>query len=200
VNIPFSDDEIFDLVKKSFDNISKDYPSLTYKYPSIKKSLVSLMHMYTGTNGYFNPITGEAQINYKVPRNGLPYITCHEVAHQLGWSAENDANFIGFLTSSQSQNIYFRYSGYRMAFGYIIRELSKRDENLEEQLWQKVNPGIIEDYKNSRKVWDAYENPIEPYIKKGYSSYLKANNQAGGIASYSYVVDLLIAYDKKHSI
>ena len=38
---------------------------------------------------------------------------------------------------------------------------------------------------------------IEPYFKKGYNSYLKANNQTKGIKSYSYVVDLLIAYYKQ---
>ncbi|MDG1040547.1 MAG: DUF3810 family protein, partial [Polaribacter sp.] len=40
--------------------------------------------------------------------------------------------------------------------------------------------------------------PIEPLIKKGYNSYLKANNQANGIASYNYVVDLIISYENQY--
>ena len=31
-------------------------------------------------------------------------------------------------------------------------------------------------------------------MKKGYNAYLKSNNQAKGVESYNYVVDLLISY------
>ena len=200
VHNPLQNHELFDIAFDSYTNVSKTYPDLAYKNISVKKSLVSLMHMYTGTSGYFNPITSEAQINDKIPRTGLPATTCHEMAHQIGWSAENDANFVSFLTCTHSNNKYFKYAGYRMAFIYIIKELRKRDKELSTALWQNVNKGIIKDFQNSRQHWQAYKNPIEPYIKKGYNSYLKANNQASGIQSYNYVVDLLIAYDKQKGI
>jgi len=200
INSPLSDNEIFDLAFNAYKNIAKSYPELAYTPKSTKKSLVSLMHMYTGTNGYFNPITGEAQINDKIPRSGLPFTTCHEIAHQIGWSAENDANFVGFLTCINSDNKYFRYAGYRMAFKYILREIYKRDPNLKDILWKDLNKGIIKDFQNHRDHWNKYENPFEPYIKKGYNSYLKANNQALGIESYNYVVDLLLAYDNQKGI
>ncbi|MDY0779445.1 DUF3810 domain-containing protein [Tenacibaculum sp. IB213877] len=194
VEVPYSQKEIYQKTKDGFFSIAADYPQLNYNIPSIKNSLVSLLQSYNGTAGYLNPITGEAQVNCKIPKTGYPATACHEIAHQLGWSAENDANFVGFMASTANQDIYFQYSGYRMVFAYCIGEVRKRDKQLSENLLSKVNKGVLKDYRNSNLFWKQYRNPIEPYIKKGYNSYLKANNQGQGIESYNYVVDLLIAY------
>jgi hypothetical protein len=90
--------------------------------------------------------------------------------------------------------VYFKYASYRMAFGYCISEIRKRNLNVSRELWQTVNIGITKDFKSSSQFWRAYENPFEPLLKKGYNAYLKANKQDKGIASYNYVVDLLITY------
>ncbi len=194
IEITMSRNMIYELAPQGFENLAKTYPQLNYTIPSIKSSLVSVFQSYNGTSGYFNPISGEAQVNHQIPITGYPATACHEIAHQIGWAAENEANFIGFLACIHHSNIYFKYAGYRMAFQYCIGELQKRDVTLATQIKRKVNKGIFKDYKNTYLHWKKYENPIEPYIKKGYNSYLKANNQSKGIKSYNYVVDLLIAY------
>ncbi len=190
-------DNIKEIFKKSingYEHIAKIYPDLSYTYLDVKKSMVSWMHLYTQTSGYFNPITGEAQVNHRIPITGLPATVCHEMAHQIGWSAENDANFVSFLACTANEDLYYKYAGYRMAFKYLIIEVRKRDKIAYDKLWKQLNKGIRKDFSASRKYWNQFENPIEPFIKKGYNSYLKANNQTSGIKSYSYVVDLLIAY------
>lgn len=194
VKVPYSSGDIYDKVPDAYQKVAVDYPQLAYKSPAIKSSLVSLFQSYNGTAGYLNPITGEAQINSMLPKSGFPSTSCHEVAHQIGWSAENDANFVGFLACIYSNDIYFNYSGYRMAFRYCMREIRKRDKDLYKELWETVHKGIKKELNDNYLFWKKYENPIEPYLKKGYNSYLKANNQTKGIESYSYVVDLLIAY------
>ncbi|WP_075342751.1 DUF3810 domain-containing protein [Tenacibaculum agarivorans] len=194
IHVPYSTKEIYTKVPLAYQNLAEHYPQLSYKTTSLKSSAVSLFQSYNGTSGYLNPITGEAQVNAMIPKAGFPATACHEVAHQIGWSAENDANFIGFLTCIYSDDVYFNYSGYRMAFRYCMREVRKRDKELYKELWKTVHKGISKELKDNYNFWKKYENPIEPYIKKGYNSYLKANNQSKGIDSYSYVVDLLIAY------
>ncbi|WP_442266435.1 DUF3810 domain-containing protein [Tenacibaculum sp. ZS6-P6] len=194
INVPYSSSEIYAKVPDAYKNVAIDYPQLAYKNTAIKNSLVSLFQSYNGTAGYLNPITGEAQVNSMLPKAGYPATTCHEVAHQIGWSAENDANFLGFLACIYSDDVYFNYSGYRMAFRYCMREIRKRDKELYKELLKTVNKGIKKELNDNYLFWKKYENPIEPYLKKGYNSYLKANNQTKGIESYSYVVDLLIAY------
>ena len=80
-----------------------------------------------------NPLTGEAQVNDKIPKTSYPTTTCHEMAHQIGFAAENEANFIGFLAANYNDDPYFKYASYRMAFGYCISELRKRDANLSQK-------------------------------------------------------------------
>lgn len=198
VVVPYATAEIYDKAQNGYRNLAKTYPQLVYKIPSIKSSLVSLFQSYNGTAGYINPLTGEAQINDMIPKTGMPATTCHEMAHQIGWSAENDANFVGFLTAKANDDVYFKYSAYRMAFNYLMGEVKKRNKNTYKTLWQTTNKGISKDFTATYKHWQQFKNPIEPYMKKGYNSYLKANNQQKGIDSYDYVVDLLIAYFEKH--
>lgn len=194
VEVPYTTKEIYQKAHFGYDSLAINYPNFTYEIPSVKSSLVSLFQSYNGTSGYINPLTNEAQINSMIPKTGMPATTCHEIAHQIGWAAENEANFIGFLTSIYNKDVYFKYSGYRMAFRYCYIELRKRDKKEAKQVWENVNEGIKKDFINTRKHWQQFENPIEPYFKKGYNSYLKANNQQKGIDSYNYVVDLLISF------
>ena len=46
-----------------------------------------------------NPFTLEAQVNMRMPKINLPVTIAHEMAHQLGYAAENEANFIGFINT-----------------------------------------------------------------------------------------------------
>jgi hypothetical protein len=67
---------------------------------------------YVGFTGYYNPFTGEAQVNTTVPKFLQPFTASHEVAHQLGYAKEMEANFVGYLAASHSTDTLFRYSVY----------------------------------------------------------------------------------------
>ena len=194
VDTPYSQKEMYAMAASGYNHLSKDFPQLKYHHPSVKSSLMSLLQTYNGTSGYLNPLTGEAQVNDKIPKTIYPTTTCHEMAHQIGFAAENEANFVGFLAANYNDDMYFKYASYRMAFGYCITELRKRDRNTSKELWKMVHKGISKDFNTSYQFWQQYKNPFEPIIKKGYNVYLKANKQDKGIDSYSYVVDLLISY------
>ena len=56
--------------------------------------------------------------------------------------------------------------------------------------------GIIEKFKELSAFWREYKNPFEPFLKKGYDSYLKANGQRLGIKSYDAMVALVIAHSQ----
>lgn len=194
---PYTQHKMYKMAVEGYDNLSKKYPQLHYQYASVKSSLMSLLQTYNGTSGYLNPLTGEAQVNDMIPKTGYPTTVCHEMAHQIGFAAENEANFVGYLAALSNDDIYFKYSAYRMAFGYLISELRRHDKEVYKEVLSTVNKGVLKDYRASSEFWSRYENPIEPLLKKGYNSYLKANNQAKGIQSYNYVVDLIISYQEK---
>lgn len=194
VKSPYSTKDLYKISLKGYKNLENDFPQLIYKVPSIKSSLMSTLQSYNGTSGYLNPLTGEAQVNDKISKTSFPTTACHEIAHQIGFAAENEANFVGFLAANYNDDIYFKYASYRMAFGYSISEIRKRNPELSAQLWRTVNKGVIKDFNASYAFWQQYKNPFEPLVKKGYNAYLKANKQAKGTDSYNYVVDLLISY------
>lgn len=194
VENPYQQKEMYKIAVMGYDNLSKDYPQLSYQFSSVKSSLMSLLQTYNGTSGYLNPLTGEAHVNDKIPKSSYPTTTCHEMAHQIGYAAENEANFVGFLAANYNDDVYFKYASYRMAFGYCISEIRKRDPELSKTLWKTVHKGIIKDFNASYQFWKKYKNPFEPLVKKGYNAYLKANKQTKGVESYNYVVDLFISY------
>ncbi len=195
---PYNSNQNFNIAIKGYKNLANDFTELSYQFKSVKKSSISKFQSYIGTSGYLNPLTGEAHVNDLIPKTGFPTTTCHEMAHQIGFAAENEANFIGFLAANYSDDIYFKYASYRMAFSYCISEVRKRDYDLYKRLWKKVNKGIRKDFSKSYMFWESYKNPFEPLFKKGYNVYLKSNNQEKGTDSYNYVVDLMISYFDKY--
>ncbi len=194
VENPYSQKEMYQLARNGYDRLSEDLPQFKYRYGTAKSSLMSLIQSYNGTSGYLNPLTGEAQVNSRVPKTSYPTTICHEMAHQIGFAAENEANFVGFLAALSNENKYFRYAAYRMATRYAIFELYKRDSDTYWEIFKTLNKGVVKDFKASSAFWKSYENPFEPILKKGYNAYLKSNKQQKGVDSYNYVVDLLINY------
>lgn len=200
VDIPFSKTEIFKQVSNGYSNLKHIFPHLGYHPRSIKKSLYSYPLTYMGFSGYLNPFTNESQVDGLIPIYKFPTTSAHEIAHQLGYAAENEANFIGCLASINNEDIYFKYTGYTFGLRYCLNELYKRDECLYEDLVADLNKGIIKNYKEVRDFWEAHQNPTEPIFKAFYGNYLKANNQNKGMQSYSYVVALLVNYFEMNSI
>jgi hypothetical protein len=183
---------------RAYDSLAADDPRFTYRSPSVKPSLYSYPGLYVGFAGYYNPFTGEAQVNTMDPLFGQPYTACHEMGHQLGYAKENEANFIGFLAARSSPDPSFRYSVYLDLYIYAIRELYYRDSLLAKGFKEKLAPGVREDLRELQRFNRHYENPLEPKIWGVYSQYLKANRQPHGIVSYSEVTAWLIAYARKY--
>ncbi|MFV0566268.1 MAG: DUF3810 domain-containing protein [Flavobacteriaceae bacterium] len=187
VAIPYSKSEILNMA-------ANGYPDFDYTPKSIKKSLFSYPLTYMGFSGYLNPLTNEAQVNSRVPAFRTPTTTLHEIAHQLGYAAENEANFLACLAAINHDDIYFRYAGYTFGLHYCLNEIYKRDKPLYEQLTATINKGILKNYQDIREFWQAHQNPAEPFFKLFYGNYLKANKQTKGLESYNYVVALLVNY------
>ncbi len=181
----------------AYQNIAKKYPFLTYQPTSLKPSMWGWLGNYAGFTGYYNPFTGEAQVNTTVPQFLQPFTFCHETAHQLGYAKENEANFVGYLTAASSADTTFRYSVYLDLFLYAQRNLFRTDSASVKYFAKKLNPAIRKDLNDLRKFNEQHRNPIEPVIAWIYGNYLKNNQQPSGVQSYDEVLGLLIAYYKK---
>ena len=199
VQIPYTQNEIFDKTISSYETLAETYPNFIYHRPSLKKSIFSTMLTYMGYGGYLNPFTHESQVNSKIPNFRFPVVCGHEVGHQLGYSAENETNFIGYLVMASQQDRYLKYSAYTYALSYCLSEVNRRDPEQYKVFYGKINPGTRNNYDELRKFWKSYENPLEPVFKSIFNTFLKANNQKEGIKSYSLVVSLIVAYHQKNT-
>jgi len=194
IDLPYSQKEIFDKSIEGYKNLEKVHPELGYSNLSLKKSSYSLFLTYMGYSGYYNPLTGEAQVNSKIKTYKFPVVSCHEQAHQLGYAAENEANFIATLATLHNEDPYIKYTGYIFSLRYCINEIARRDMTQYEELLPTINYGILESYKEMREFWKSYENPFEDISKLFWDQFLKANDQKKGIMSYSYMVALVVNY------
>ncbi|MFI5186073.1 MAG: DUF3810 family protein, partial [Chitinophagales bacterium] len=77
---------------ESYKIASRFYPFLNYDPKSIKPSLYSYAGNIFGFEGYYNPFSGEGQVNTTIPVFEQPFVACHEIGHQVGYGKENEAN------------------------------------------------------------------------------------------------------------
>jgi len=197
-NKPYpSDAELFKMTSDAYAVIEKKYPFLQYRPVSLKSSLWGWVGNYTGFLGYYNPFTGEAQVNTTVPKFTQPFTACHETAHQLGYAKEMEANFVGYLAAAASADTLFHYSVYTDLFLYANRSLFFTDSAASRQYRQMLSPEVLKDFEERKKFNLAHTSFIEPFIRALYGKFLEANRQPMGMLSYDEVTGFIIAYYKK---
>ena len=192
----------FKLVRKSalecYKKAAVEFPFASYKIRSVKPMLVNTIGGYGGFSGYLNPFTGEAQASDDLPSYLQPYVLCHEMAHQLGYAAEEEANMIGYLACRSGANPAVRYSVYHDLMMYAARELYYKDTVAYNRLMDSLPPLARMHNQQAKAYFAQFRNPVQTLLNKWYDLYLKANSQEKGLKSYSYVTAWLIGYAKKY--
>ena len=191
-------EELFKRAEASYEEASKKYPFLKSKYPSVKSSMYGWLGNYLGFTGYYNPFTGEAQVNTAVPKFLQPYITTHEMGHQIGYAKEDEASFAGYLASVNSGDTLFLYSTYIDLFMYANREIYFFDSVSAKKSYDLLMRSVKNDIEEWRRFVGAHQTFIEPGITWMYGNFLKLNEQPKGMRSYNAVISMLIAYYKKY--
>ena len=189
---------IFDGAQRAYREAEKKYPFLQYQSPSLKSSLWGWLGNYAGFLGYYNPFTGEGQVNTSVPGFIQPFTNCHEIAHQLGYAKESEANFVGYLAATASTDPAFLYSAYLDLFLYANGNLFYTDSLAAKGFAKQLLPAVKSDLKRWRQFNIQHKNPIEPVVRWMYGAYLQNNQQPSGILSYEEVTGFLVAYYKKY--
>jgi hypothetical protein len=188
---------LFERTTESYLYANNNYSFLRYDPQSLKPSLFSYLGNYFGFQGYYNPFSGEGQVNTTIPKFLEPYVSAHEVAHQLGYAKENEANFVGYIACKAYPNNTFRYSTYFDMYLYAISELDRKDSLLAESLTEKLHPQAKKDIEELRTFLRRYRNRVEPIISWVYDGYLQANDQPEGKRTYNMVIAYLVAYYRK---
>lgn len=192
--------QLFAMTKDAYKAVEQKFPFLQYRSPSIKKSMWGWVGNYTGFVGYYNPATGEAQVNTTVPKFTQPFTACHEVAHQIGYAKEMEANFVGYLAAASSNDTVFQYSVYTDLFTYANRTLYFADSTSAFSYRRLLLSSVLKDFEERRKFSRDHTSFLEPVFRYVYGLFLKSNQQPNGILSYDEVTGFIIAYYNKFRI
>lgn len=192
--VPGPGSELSTQLPSGYGRLSEIYPQFAHEGYGLRKSLLSWPLTYMGFSGYLNPFTNEAHVNDMLPDYSYPATASHEMAHQIGYASESEANFVGYLAAIQHQNPTIRYSGYCLALRYCLAEWEYRDEKVAAALEKSINPGILKNFKQSHDFWAQHETFLEKGFHAFYDNFLKINQQEDGLEGYSRFVNLLVNY------
>ncbi len=185
---------ILDASVSIYDNISQEFPSLSGTALRAKPFYFSKLMSYIQFTGFFFPFTAEANINIDSPACLIPATVAHEMAHQRGVAAEDEANFVAVLSSMTSKNPVYCYSAALLAYIHLSNALYKADYDAWSSIYFSLSDEIRADLNYNNTYWAQYETPVSTVSDTVYSGFLQSYGQTDGLKTYGACIDLLISY------
>lgn len=161
--------------------------------PIIKYSNISKLMNYTGILGYYNPFTIESNINRYDTDLKLPFTIYHELAHQMGFASENQANFVAYFIGIHSTYNEVKYATYYKTMFYLLAAIAKSDPLFVQAEIDLLPLGIKNDRQAEIDYYTKYNGKASEAFSALNDQFLKANNQDGKIA-YSRYIELVYYY------
>jgi uncharacterized protein DUF3810 len=153
----------------------------------IKPTLFGYFLKQMAVEGYYNPFTGEGQIDAKLPAFIMPFLVCHEMAHQAGIAAEGDANLLAYTLCTTAKDSSFNYAAYLNIWLYTNNRLRRRDSAMANRFEARLNKLTKAHIDTLEQISKKYENEMARCSSEIYDGYLKMQDQKEGIRSYSNV-------------
>jgi hypothetical protein len=195
---PYYTEASFNDVEKSARTYYKQYTDSRTKLQGLntKASIFGYLMQHLAIQGYYNPFTGEAQVNRFLPPFMLPFVVAHEMAHQAGVAAEDDANLLAYALSVETPDKNFNYSAYFNIWLYTNSRLRSVDSNLAKSFKARLNPLSQSHIDTLRAIRRRYNGEVSNYSSQLYDEYLKLHNQKEGINSYNKVAATAWAWEQ----
>jgi len=198
-------DQVFRNSILNYKQLKTKFPQLAIDKPLLKEAAFPSWGDYLGYLAFYQPITGEAIVRTDIPLLTLPYTSCHELAHQMGYASEAEANFIAFVVATESSDALLRYSMLLQMFTYCQSEhlgLIAKTGNFEK--WKTIvnrnksmlDAKVIGDRKKIKDFFIQRQHLLLPASTSLYDQFLQWNKQAKGIKSYDEVLLWVLAYNK----
>ena len=182
----------------TYDHAEELFPILAYDDQPPKAVYFSRILSRLDFTGIFCPYTGEANVNVDSPAAFLPATAAHELAHQRGFSSEQECNFIAILASTTADDPVTNYSGWLLGYVYLGNALHKADRAAWEEVYDTLPTGAKLDLIDNNAYWDQFEDTVVQQVSNTmYDGLLKSYGEEKGIQSYGTVVDMLVAYYKE---
>ncbi|NCW11670.1 MAG: DUF3810 domain-containing protein [Chitinophagia bacterium] len=200
-------DTLFQEAINAYQVASLTYPFLTYEHPNIKKAIFPGLGDKIGYLAFYQPLTSEAIIRGDLPVYTLPFTICHEMAHQLGYASESEANFIAYQVAHTSSDALLQYSMLLQMFTYSQQAhlsfiVKRGDFNSWKQIVARnkklLSPQVLEDRKKIKAFFQERMGERIPGTEQLYDQFLIWNQQSRGIESYNDVLLWALAKPIQH--
>ncbi len=150
-----------------------------------------------GTAGFYNPFTGECNIDKGLHFLQKPFIMAHEFFHGMGVTGEGDCNFLAYILCHQSEHPYIRYSGELAYWRYLRGGVYRHDQDLYKNLVENLDDAVRQDLIDISEKMDEYPD-IAPRIRDQlYNAYLRSNKIPEGMANYGNIVRLVMQWRRE---
>jgi hypothetical protein len=191
----------FKQIDKNAQNYYREYTDSRTKMHGIKvkPSVFGFFMQNLGIQGYYNPFTGEAQVNRFLPAFMLPFVICHEMAHQSGVAAEDDANLLSYVVSTVVEDSTFKYSAYFNLWLYTHARLRVFDSSKARLLAKGINNITKSHLDVLRDIRRRYDSELSDYSSVLYDGYLRLHHQKDGIESYNKVAITAWAWEQERA-
>jgi len=193
-------------VQQAYKKLAIEHPRFILQHQSIKKATFPNLGDYIGFLAFYQPITGEAILRSDLPILTQPYTIAHEMAHQLGYASETEANFIAFVVASETKDPYLKYSMLLQMFSYaqdaqlLLLAGNKGFDAWKTQIEKNrslLSPAVLKDRAEIKAFFVARADKQIQASSQLYDQFLKWNQQAAGLASYADVLKWVRAYRLK---
>ncbi len=183
---------------RAYAAAARQYPVLGGSYRRAKPMAHSIVMSHMQLTGVFFPFTMESNVNRLAPSYNVPVTIAHELAHLRGFMREDEANYIGWVVCSASDDVRLQYSGTMLALVHAGNALARADRAAYAALYATFSDQVRRDFAANNAYWEQYEDkPLAELSEKTNDTYLKANGQADGTQSYGRMVDLLLAQQRR---
>lgn len=177
-----------------YAQIVQEYPFLAAPTRTPKPAFYSYLMSLAGFTGYIFPYFGETVLNVHSPTVYLPVTVAHEMAHQRGVAAEQEANFVGISAAISCNNADYQYSGWLLGYAYLSDALYSASPQAWQTIWDSLDAGCRADIIANNEYWRSLQGqPINDIMQATYSEFLQGYGQELGLDSYGACVDLLVA-------
>ena len=154
-----------------------------------KRTLLAIFFRASGVDGMHAPFLLETLLNPALTPPERPAVLAHEWAHLAGYAPEADASFVGLLVALRA-DAPSQYSAWLSLFDHAVGQLPASERRISVT---QLGPGPTADRQAIAARLDDRVDVIARASWETYDHYLKSQGVQEGVASYSRVVELLLA-------
>ncbi|MBO5682698.1 MAG: DUF3810 domain-containing protein [Clostridia bacterium] len=192
--MPYGYGEMNDKLIDAYNRACDKYSFVQRLDSRVKPVMLSGLMSYTHITGVYTFFTGEANLNVKFPDYTLPFTAAHELSHQRGVAREDEANFMAFLVSIESEDAYIRYSAYLNLYEYVMNALYSADRELYYDVYSRLSISVRAEQAAYARFYEKYRDSVASDVSEAVNNTFLTMQGTEGTRSYGMVVDLAVAY------